>query len=260
MTKNIDALGNRMKQYEATTTRAVVFKGQPLIARLDGKSFHTFTRGLARPFDQRLRDLMMLITKKLVSQFNATIAFHQSDEITLVWYVPTGSATEYPFGGRVQKLESILAATASVVMNRHLPEFLPDKVQFMPVFDCRVFAVPNLTEAYNNLVWRQQDCVKNAISMAAQAKFSHRQLHGKTSDEKQEMLRFHHGINFNDYPYWFKRGAFVRKYTELRELLPEQLMKIPQQHRPTGPVERSAIKECDFWLTKMTDPLTELFS
>ena len=258
MTDKNDSLGDRMKMYEATTTGRVIFKGQPIVARLDGKSFHTFTKGLQRPYDERLKNLMVAITKELVDRYGAKIGYHQSDEISLIWYIQSDSQQEYPFGGRVQKLESILASTASAFMNKNLADYLPEKVSAMPVFDCRVFAVPNLTEAYNALVWRQQDCVKNAITMAAQSVYSHKTLHGKSGEEKQEML-FQKGINFNDYPFWFKRGTFVQRNRVFREMEPDQLAKIPEQYRPKGPIKRTVIEECDFWLTKLIDPITVLF-
>ena len=140
MTDKYDSLGDRMKMYEAPTTSRVIFKGQPIVARLDGKSFHTFTKGLSRPYDERLKNLMVAITKELVDRYGAKIGYHQSDEITLVWYIQSDSQQEYPFGGRVQKLESILASTASAFMNKNLADYLPEKVSAMPVFDCRVFA------------------------------------------------------------------------------------------------------------------------
>lgn len=87
MTDKNDSLGDRMKMYEAPTTNRVIFKGQPIIARLDGKSFHTFTKGLSRPYDERLKNLMVAITKELVDRYGAIIGYHQSDEITLVWYI-----------------------------------------------------------------------------------------------------------------------------------------------------------------------------
>ena len=81
------SLGDRMKSYESLSTSRKAFKGQPLVVRLDGKSFHTFTKGLARPFDQRLSSLMVETTKALVDRFQAKVGYTQSDEITLVWHV-----------------------------------------------------------------------------------------------------------------------------------------------------------------------------
>jgi tRNA(His) guanylyltransferase len=254
-----DALGDRLKQYEAVTTNRTVFRGQPFAIRLDGRAFHTFARGLHRPYDKRLSDLMVGTTIALVKEFGALVGYTQSDEITLGFYTPSGSMSEYPFGGRLQKLESLAAASCTLHFNAELALFgLGDKTNQRPLFDARAFAVPNLQELYHVFLWRQQDATKNAISMAAQAYYPHAALLGKSGDEKQEML-FKVGTNFNDYPFFFKRGTFVQKVTKMVEFTPEQLAKIPEKYRPTGPVERSVVEECDIWLTKEEDPVGRLF-
>lgn len=254
------SLGDRMKSYESPTTTRVVFKGQPIVARLDGKSFHTFTRGLRRPYDERLSQLMVETTKALVDRFQAKVGYTQSDEITLVWYIETSSDAEYPFSGRIQKMESLMAAFASVYFNRQLERFLPEKKNEMPTFDARVFAVPTLTEAYNSVLWRQHDCTKNAISMAAQSMFSHKALQGKSGAEMQEMMWSAHGVNFNDYPAFFKRGSFVRRVKRTRMLTAEEMQRIPEEHRPTGEVTRSFIEAADIWLSRQDSPVDVLFN
>lgn len=258
MGNRLDALGDRLKSYEAVTTNRTVFRGQPFAIRLDGKSFHTFCSGLNRPYDKRLSDLMVHTTKALVKEFGALVGYTQSDEITLGFYLPSGSISEYPFGGRLQKLESLTAARCSVEFNAELSLFgLAGLARMRPLFDSRAFAVPNLQELYHVFLWRQQDATKNAISMAAQSQFSHTALMNKSGDEKQEML-FQKGINFNDYPSFFKRGTFVRRISKMIELTSEQLAKIPEQYRPARPVERSVVEECDIWLSKETDPVGRL--
>lgn len=254
-----DALGNRLKAYEALDTGRKAFKGQPLIARLDGKAFHTFCKGLPRPYDKRLSDLMIETMKALVDRFNAKVGYTQSDEITLAWYSPASSVTEYPFDGRFQKLDSLLASYATAVFNRGLAAALPEKADALPTFDCRSFVVPNLQEAYHCFLWRQQDATKNAISMAAQSMFSHKTLQGRNGAQMQEMMWTEKGINFNDYPAFFKRGTFARRVKELRALTEEQLQRIPEAHRPTEPVYRSFVDQADIWLSKQEDPLAVLF-
>jgi hypothetical protein len=113
-----DSFGDRMKAYEALDTGRKAFKGQPIVARLDGKGFHTFCKGLTRPFDVRLHKLMRQVTGSLVERFGANIGFTQSDEITLVWVVDSTSQSEYVFDGRFQKMDSLLAAFASSIFNR----------------------------------------------------------------------------------------------------------------------------------------------
>jgi len=253
------SIGDRMKAYEAPSTDRRAFKGQPLVARLDGKSFHTFTKGLARPYDIGLSNLMRETMMALVDRFNATIGYTQSDEITLVWYFPPESTSDYPFMGRFQKMDSLLAAFATAFFNQQLPFHLPSKVGQLPTFDCRSFVVPTLQEAYHCVLWRQQDATKNAISMAAQSMFSHKELQGKHGPQMQEMMWKFKGVNFNDYPPFFKRGVFARRVREARMLTPEQLAKVPAKHRPTGPVERSFIDAVDIWLSKQPDGVAALF-
>lgn len=253
------SIGDRMKAYEEPSTSRRAFKGQPLVARLDGKSFHTFTKGLKRPYDQRLSDLMIETMRELVDRFNATVGYVQSDEITLVWLTATDSTAELPFSGRFQKLESLLAGFCSAFFTKRLTEYLPEKAHAIPYFDCRAFVVPSIQEAYHAVLWRQQDCTKNAISMAAQSMFSHKYLQCRNGPEMQELMWKEKGVNFNDYPAFFKRGTFARRVKEERMLTEEQLAKIPEGRRPTGPVTRSFVDTVDIWLSKQPDPVAALF-
>lgn len=255
-----DDLGDRMKAYEQPSTSRKAFKGQPIVARLDGKSFHTFTKGLGRPYDDRLSGLMVSTTVALVDRFQADVGYTQSDEITLIWHSNPEDKGELNFDGRFQKIESLSAAYATAFFNKQLPEYLPEKADQLPIFDCRAYVVPNLQEAYHALLWRQQDATKNAISMAAQSFYSQKELNGKNSSELQEMI-FQKGQNFNDYPFFFKRGTFVRRVKTLRELTREEMAKIPPQHRAqaSGMVERSRVQAEDIYLKEIDNPVDLLF-
>jgi tRNA(His) 5'-end guanylyltransferase len=249
-----------LKAYEASDTQRKAFKGQPIIARLDGKSFHTFCKGLRRPFDVRLSDLMIKTMSFLVDRFQASAGYCQSDEITLAWFADSTSATEYPFDGRFQKMDSLLASTASVYFNQFLEEFLPEKADLMPVFDCRTFTVPNLLEAYHCFLWRQQDCTKNAISMAAQSMFSHKSLQGLKGRQMQEKMWAEKQVNFNDYPAFFRRGTFARRVLARRQMTDMDFERIPPMYQPKdGMIERTAIETCNAWLQRLEDPVSFLF-
>lgn len=241
------SLGDRMKQYEEPSINRRAFKGQPLIARLDGNNFHTFTKGLKRPYDERLSELMIGLTEALVDRYSAVIGYTQSDEITLAWFTPTGLTTgDYPFSGRFQKLESLLAGFASAWFTSKLREgTIPEKTDQLVCFDCRAFVVPNRREAYHTFLWRQLDATKNAISMAAQAHFSHKTLQHLHGGQMKNLLLSEKGINFDEYPSFFRRGTFVRRARDERILTPEQLARIPEKYRPTGPVTRSFIDRMD---------------
>jgi tRNA(His) 5'-end guanylyltransferase len=119
---------------------------------------------------------------------------------------------------------------ATCFFNRLLPQALPEKADKFAFFDCRVWSVPTLVEAANVFVWRELDATKNAISMAAQHYFSHKQLQGKHGNEMQEMLFSNHGVNFNDYPSFFKRGSYLRRVKRLVKFTAEEIDKLPPKH------------------------------
>ncbi len=253
-------LGDRMKSYEQPSTSRKAFKGQHIIARLDGKSFHTFCKGLKRPYDERLSSLMQTVMKELVDRYNAIVGYTQSDEITLAWYVAPDAPQDYPFDGRFQKFESLLAAYATAVFNKHLAEAIPEKANELPIFDCRAFVVPNRQEAYHAFLWRQQDATKNAISMAAQSMFSHKSLQGLHGPEMQEKMWAEKGVNFNDYPAFFKRGVFARRAKVRRQMTDMEFERIPEHYRPAdGMIDRTEVAIFDCWLSREEDPVPVLF-
>jgi tRNA(His) guanylyltransferase len=235
-----DNFGDRMKAYEALETERRLMPLLPVYVRIDGRCFSKFTHGMKRPFDQCMSECMIATTMTLVEKTHARIGYTQSDEISLV-YLNEDPKGETLFGGKVQKLASVLAALATSAFCARAAEYWPDRVvNMLPHFDARAFSLPSKTEAVNAILWREQDATKNAISMAARSVYSHKDLHEKNGGEMQEML-FAKGINFNDYPDFFKRGTFVRREVYVAELSAAVLAKIPEGRRPVGPVMRTRV-------------------
>lgn len=236
---NKDALGDRMKGYESSSR---FMRFLPIIARIDGKCFSKFTKGLDRPYDEGLIVLMRSVTAHLVKETNACIGYTQSDEITLVIYSEDPYA-ELLFGGKIQKMTSILASTATAKFNSLRPKYLPGFKEDIPaLFDCRCFHVPNKEEAANNLLWREIDASRNSVLMLASHYLGHKKMMNKSCAELQEILWQEHKINYNDYPDYFKRGSFFRRSLVLLEPGHTDLQDIPEQYRPTKPIERHVIK------------------
>lgn len=227
----VDALGDRMKEYEAAETSRRFMPLCPIYARIDGRNFSSFTRGMARPFDRDMAAAMFATAAALVEKTHARIGYAQSDEISLVW-LADDPKSEVFFGGKVMKTVSILAGIATAAFTRAILNGpLADRAKAEPHFDARAMSMPNQTEAANMILWREMDATKNAISMAARAHYSAKALHGKSGPEMQEML-FAKGVNFNDYPAEFKRGSFLRRVTRERTLTEAEREKIPASHRP----------------------------
>jgi len=237
-------LGDRMKMYEAAETSRQFTPLLPIYARLDGRCFSSFTKGMERPFDRRMNFLMEETTKHLVDETQAACGYTQSDEISLCWHSDDIKSQIF-FDGKVQKMCSVLAGIASAKFAElclTMPdEFIREKwSNKIPVFDCRIFPLPNRMECANQFVWRSIDAVRNSISMAAHHYYSPKQLHKKDIKEQQEML-FKKGVNWNDYPARFKEGVFYQRRKVLRTLSKDELARIPEQHRPKGPIERSDV-------------------
>jgi tRNA(His) 5'-end guanylyltransferase len=235
--KDSDDFGNRMKAYEAVETARKLDPLLPIYARIDGRSFSRFTRGMDRPFDARMTAAMIETTKHLVHETHARIGYTQSDEISLVW-LAEGSGSDMLFSGKVQKMASVLASMAAAKFARVCP---PGYENRLPHFDCRVFQLPSKEEAANTFLWRAMDARKNAISMVAQSKFSPKKLHGKDQKAMLAMLA-EIGVNFGDFPEAFRRGTFVRRIALARMLTDEELLRIPEKHRPTGLVMRNEMR------------------
>lgn len=225
-----DPLGDRMKSYEDVECGRCLLHGVPVVARMDGRAFHRVTRKFDRPYEKVMSDIMVDTTVELVRETGACFGYTQSDEITLVW-APPGIGTEVWFGGRVSKMVSNLASYTTALFNMHYPRIPADKriAGLLPTFDARVFCVPTKDEAATCVWWRELDATRNSIQMAARAQFSHNQCNNKNTSELHEML-FQAGINWNDYPAFFKRGTMVTRRKEMRHFTVDEIDKLPPKH------------------------------
>lgn len=203
-----DSFGDRMKTYERLSESQLI-PNLPIVVRLDGKSFSKYTSRLERPYDLKLIELMQNTCKHLMKiSHNIKVAYQQSDEITLIISNDYDNPVEY--SGRVQKLCSILAAECSVYFATHA-YILENALHDHPVFDCRIFNVPDWVEASNAVLWREQDATKNSIQLAGQSNFSHKEMQGLKNNQIQEKLLLEKNINWNDYPASFKRGSYIKR-------------------------------------------------
>lgn len=232
-----DSLGDRMKKYEYITRTHLVPR-TPVIIRLDGRAFHTFTRGFKRPFDsvfaKAMRDTMKYLCENIQG---CVLGYTQSDEITLVLIDYQTLDTDGWFDYNIQKIVSIAAASATMAFGRFLYDavsayILTDKVKDAlhsrdrslkeqtekyietlknavikgGMFDARCFNLPK-EEVANCLLWRQNDATRNSIEAIGQAYFSQKQLHGKSCSMIQDMLMTEKNINWNNLPTMLKRGC-----------------------------------------------------
>lgn len=234
---NNDSLGDRMKGYE-NISRTYLTRRIPVIIRVDGKAFHTFTKGMKKPFDHILMQTMQATMMGLCSNIQGCVfGYTQSDEITLVLTDYNKITTNGWFDYNIQKMSSISASMSTLIFNRELVKrvgtigelyaeawhtseeedkymaTLEKAIERGAMFDSRVFTIPK-EEVCNCLIWRQQDATRNSIESAGRAYYTDKELFKVNCSGIQDLLH-QKGINWNDYPVAFKRGSAC--YRELCE-------------------------------------------
>lgn len=227
-----DSLGDRMKEFYENRSKLYLPRRVPVIIRLDGKAFHTFTKGFKRPYDEILHNTMNATMKHLCENIQGCkLGYTQSDEITLLLTDYDTITTDAWFGYGMQKVCSVAASMATLAFNRFFRQYYNEALTELgapldsdpylsklsekldcAMFDARCFSIPK-DEVTNCFIWRQQDATRNAIQMLGQCNFSHRELQGKSCNDIQDMLMTQKGINFNDMPVEFKRGVCCYRIT-----------------------------------------------
>lgn len=255
-------LGDWCKWLEKNFSPDIMIPTLPVIIRLDGNNFHNWTKGLERPFDTGMSDLMISTTKFLVEETNAVIGYTQSDEITLILYSADKGKSIYN-DGKKQKILSKLTGKTVAFFNEKRKEFLPNHNKTAN-FDCRIYQVPSLEDAVAQLIWRENDAVKNSIYSLARSMFSHKSLQGLNGREMYNMMSVERGINWNEIESRFKRGTYIKRSRVSKPFSAEEIESLPPKHKarknPDLVVERNIIEEVDFpILTRITNRVGVIF-
>lgn len=227
-----DPLGARMKDLYERPTRHFLPPRQYTILRIDGRAFHSFTRGLERPFDAGLLAALGETTAYLCREIaGAQLGYHQSDEISLLLALERDEAEPW-FGGNLQKLASISSSLATAHFNSI---YTHPTSSSLATFDSRAFSIADPVEVANYFLWRQQDARRNAISMVGQAHFSPRQLNGVSTRDLVLKLQ-EAGVDVAALPESFRFGQVAERVTVMKPV--EYFDKRTQETVVTEPVER----------------------
>lgn len=211
-------IGKRMKFFYEKAYEIKLPMRMPVIVRVDGKKFHTFTRGMKKPFDEVLMFAMNHTAKALCEEMQGSVlAYLQSDEISILLHNYKKHDSSAWFDNKIQKIASVSASMASVYFNNifhnalqlektSYPESLCKRVAF---FDSRAFVLPE-AEVCNYFIWRQKDWERNSLQMLARSLYSHKELENKNASQLHDLC-FEKGKNWNDLPIPLKRGRCVIK-------------------------------------------------
>ena len=276
-----DDLGTRMKEFYEQVPKTRLVRRMPIAIRIDGKAFHTFTKGFRKPFDDILIKTMQETTKYLCENIQGCVlGYTQSDEITLILVDYQKLTSSAWFDYEVQKICSISASMATMAFNKffernaenyiqncatdyeidglygkgtpeyQLCEIYQKAAEKGAMFDARCFNIPK-EEVTNLIYWRQLDATRNSIQMVGQANFSHKELQNKSCNDIQDMLHEQKGINWNDYPTVYKRGTACIKNRKIIEYLDE--FKVTAKLMDSTKTENSWIIDTEMPILKGED-------
>ena len=271
-----DDLGTRMKEFYEQVPKTRLVRRMPVAIRIDGKAFHTFTKGFHKPFDDILIKTMQETTKYLCENIQGCVlGYTQSDEITLILVDYQKLTSSAWFNYEVQKLCSISASMATMAFNKYFEKNVDDyrfrkwdgvskyeegteeyiktllkAVEKGAMFDARCFNIPK-EEVTNLIYWRQLDATRNSIQMVGQANFSHKELQNKSCNDIQDMLHEQNGINWDDYPTVCKRGTACIKNKKIIEYLDE--FKVTAKLMDSTKTENSWIIDTEMPILKGED-------
>lgn len=258
-----DSLGDRMKEFYEFRAKTKLVRRMPVIIRLDGKAFHTFTKGFAKPFDKRMIETMQETTLELCKSIQGCVfGYTQSDEITLILVDYNAIDVSAWYDYEVQKMCSVAASMATLAFNRIFHnkirnfvnehyKVITDKetygeelsnsvnellksynraIEMGAMFDARCFNVP-INDVCNCVLWRQKDATRNSINSLGQSWFKHKELEGKNTNQVQDMLFEKYGINWNNLSTVEKRGTAIIKDEEDKWIIDEEMPILTGENR-----------------------------
>lgn len=235
----VETLADKMRKFESVSSVKLEVK-TPVLIRLDGKAFHTYTKGFNKPFDKDLSEVMQYVAMQLANEVqNIKFIYSQSDEISLLLTDWDNPNTDTWYGNRVQKLVSVSASYASVMFNQKVSQLvskywklmmsrdipyeeektyndrydLLKSKKYSALFDGRAFNLP-VEEVCNYFIWRYNDAKRNAIQALAQSQFSHKELNGVKTTEMIQMVKDKSGIDYNELSTVQKTGFAIYKDEE----------------------------------------------
>lgn len=226
MKKETDSLSSWCKWLEVNFSPEIMIPTLPVIIRLDGVNFHNWTKGLDYPFDEKYYEVMNELTKFLIKETGAIVGYTQSDEITLILYSDSRDSKIY-HNGKKQKILSKLPSYAANFFNELVKVKIPNK-KSLAIFDCRIYQTPTLKDAVAQLLWRENDAIRNSILMSANSLFGHKKCLNLNTSQLIKKMVDEADVYWENYPSRFKRGAFFKRIKIFKKF--ESTENLPKNH------------------------------
>lgn len=251
-------IGTRMKTFYEEVSKTKLTKRTPVAIRIDGRAFHTFTKGFIKPFDSTLMTAMQATMMHLCENIQGCVfGYTQSDEITLILidYQKLNSSAWFDY--EVQKLCSVSASMATMAFNRYFREIATSKYErdkefwshddkwlvhseqlyqtYSKVFDTAMFDaycfnIPK-EEVVNFINWRQCVAINSGIQSVAQHYFNQDELQDKSQEDFLYMLLEKDVDWFNTYSDAERRGSCCIKDENGKWDIDEEIPIFDNAHR-----------------------------
>lgn len=211
-------LKDRVESYQEQSEYKLLNK-LPVVSIINGRSFAKITSLLDKPYCQEFTECMVSTALKLCNEVEGTIfSYHHNDEIILVSRNDQSNDTEPWFDNKVQKLSSIIASIATLQFNNCINAVNLNLLS-EAYFTVKVFTVPNVSEAINTIIYKQQQNFYTSIQFACfyellkkyDRTYIRDMVQGLSFEEKIELLQQECNVDFNQYPIAFRRGVACYK-------------------------------------------------
>ena len=207
-------LKDRIESYKEQSDYKLLNK-LPIIITVNGRSFAKVTSFLDKPYSDKFAECMLSTSLKLCSEIEGSLfAYFHNDEIVILSRNDQSIETIPWFDNKIQKISSIAASIATLHFNK-CAHNLDLNLLGDAFFTANVFTPPNIVEAANTMIYKQQQNTLTSIQFACFYELLKKydkhiikeMIHGLSFDEKVDLLKQECDIDFNEYPLIYRRGA-----------------------------------------------------
>lgn len=191
----------------------------PLVISINGRAFSKVTSLLDKPYCSKFGECILSTMLKICTEIDgAVFAYQHNDEIVVIVRNDQNNDTVPWCDNKIQKITSSVSSIATFHFNK-CANAIDLNLLGEPIFISQIFAVPNVMEAINTMVHKQQQNFHTSIQSACLYEFLKKydkatilnMLSGLSVDEKIDLLNQECNIDFNQYPIIFRRGAACYK-------------------------------------------------
>ena len=225
-------LKERIQLYESTSDVQLLNK-LPLIITINGRSFNKVTSMLDKPFSKEFAEAMCSAMYKTSMEIEGCVfSYWYNDTITFVARNDQSLDTLPWYENKIQKISSITSSLITLYFNNYANSVDMNLVGDA-LFTSSVYAVPNIAEAINVFIHKQQEAMQASTYFACfyelLKKYNKNEikelLSGTSIDDKINILKQECNIHFNEYPIGFKRGVACYKGPKIVEYDGESILK-----------------------------------